>query len=352
MKKKLYLREWLESLPKLSSHYCRKDSQKLYLEQVFRTKIDLYRVYETYCKDNDKKTYIVSFPIFDDMLTQMNISLYKPKKDKCDVCCSFETNNINEMDYKNHLERKDRARKEKEDDKAKALRGETYTLVVDVQAVKICPVINASAIYYKMKLNCHNFTVYNLATHQSTCYWWNETEGDLSASTFASFLIHYLKEKCSDPKLPIVIYSDGCCYQNRNVVMANALFQYCLENNILIEQKFLERGHTQMECDAVHSMIERKLKNRFIHLPSDYVNITREARRNPCPIDTYYLTHGFFKDYSKPSSWSYNSIRPEKKKRMSPLLLISDICSTTQTKKKLCIKLILITVSSHCHVER
>lgn len=32
-----------------------------------------------------------------------------------------------------------------------------------------------------------------------------------------------------------------------------------------------------MECDSVHSSIERKLKNREIHLPSDYVTITKEA---------------------------------------------------------------------------
>lgn len=36
-----------------------------------------------------------------------------------------------------------------------------------------------------------------------------------------------------------------------------------------------------MECDSVHSSIERKLKNREIHLPSDYVTITKEARKEP-----------------------------------------------------------------------
>lgn len=313
IKKRRYLTEWFNSLPKLSSHYCRKDSQKLYLEQCFRSKVELYRTYQNYCKENDKNNCIVSFPIFDEIFTEMNLSLYSPKKDRCDVCCAFETNNISAADYKNHLDRKERARREKEDDKARALRGEIYTLTIDVQAVKICPVLNASAMYYKMKLNCHNFTIYNLATHQSTCYWWNETEADLSASTFVNFLLHYIRERCSSPKLPIVIYSDGCCYQNRNVVMGNALFQYCLKNDIIIEQKFLEKGHSQMECDSVHAMIEKKLKNRFIHLPSDYINVTREARRNPFPLDTYYATHDFFKDYSQVSTWSYNSIRPGKK---------------------------------------
>lgn len=313
IEKRNYLRQWFEILPKISSHYCRKDTNKLYLEQLFQSKVDLYRVYQDYCKSNGKSDYIVSNPIFDELFQEMNLSLYKPKKDRCDICCAFEMKNVTEADYANHTQRKERARQEKEEDKKKAIQGDNYTLTIDVQAVKICPVVNASAIYYKMKLNTHNFTVYNLATHESTNYWWNETEGDLSASTFATFLLHYIRERCSDPKLPIVIYSDGCCYQNRNVALANALFQYSLENSVIIEQKYLEKGHTQMECDSVHALIEKKLKNRFIHLPSDYMNVTREARKKPCPLDSYYVTHRFFKDYSQSKAWSYNSIRPGKK---------------------------------------
>ncbi|CAH1114230.1 unnamed protein product [Psylliodes chrysocephalus] len=95
--------------------------------------------------------------------------------------------------------------------------------------------------------------------------------------------------------------------------MSNALFQYSIRNNVIIEQKILEKGHTQMECDAMHSLIERKMKNRFIHMPSDYINITRKARCNPFPIDTYFVTHGFFQNFSLASTWSYNSIRPGRK---------------------------------------
>jgi len=66
--------------------------------------------------------------------------------------------------------------------------------------------------------------------------------------------------------LPIIIYSDGCGHQNRNCVMSNALPQYSIAKNVVIEQKCLIKGHTQMECDSAHSLIERKLKNKDIPL--------------------------------------------------------------------------------------
>lgn len=61
--------------------------------------------------------------------------------------------------------------------------------------------------------------------------------------------------------------------------MANALLNFSMKNDIPVYQKYLEVGHTQMECDSVHALIERKLRNRQIYLPSDYVRISREARK-------------------------------------------------------------------------
>lgn len=47
-KGRINLKEFVEELPKLESHYCRKSSTKLYVEQTFKTKSELYLLY----KDN------------------------------------------------------------------------------------------------------------------------------------------------------------------------------------------------------------------------------------------------------------------------------------------------------------
>lgn len=134
-----------------------------------------------------------------------------------------------------------------------------------MQVVKLCSSIQASALYYSMKLKVHNYTIYNFATGDCSNYWWRESEGDKEeASVFASILIKHFENKCVEP-LPIIIYSDGCGYQNRNSIMSNALLEFFKFKNIKIEQKFLIKGHTQMEFDGIHSLIEC-IKIFFFHL--------------------------------------------------------------------------------------
>lgn len=41
--------KFLNELLKLPSHYARKDTTKLFLEPVFRTLTDVYKLYKTHC---------------------------------------------------------------------------------------------------------------------------------------------------------------------------------------------------------------------------------------------------------------------------------------------------------------
>lgn len=45
--------------------------------------------------------------------------------------------------------------------------------------------------------------------------------------------------------------------------MGNALLNFAVIHGVTITQKYFTRGNSQMECDPVHSCIERKLKNKF-----------------------------------------------------------------------------------------
>ena len=104
----------------------------------------------------------------------------------------------------------------------------------------------------------HNFTLYNLKTADVNCFLWDETMADLSASVFASMLVSFINTNVIFQEGDeIIFYSDGCTYQNRNSVLSDALLDVAIMNKIYIIQKYLERGHTQMECDAAHSSIEQ-----------------------------------------------------------------------------------------------
>lgn len=66
-----------------------------------------------------------------------------------------------------------------------------------------------------------------------------------------------------------------------------------------------------MECDSMHSTIERKISGRVINVPADYVNLLKTARKNPRPYEVQYLNHAYFKDFSKINF--VISIRPGRK---------------------------------------
>lgn len=51
---------------------------------------------------------------------------------------------------------------------------------------------------------------------------------------------------------------------------------------VQITQRFLERGHTQMQVDSVHR-VERKIKHKSVYVPQNYVDVIREA----CSVHPY-----------------------------------------------------------------
>ncbi|CAH0719103.1 unnamed protein product, partial [Brenthis ino] len=108
-----HLREYLNMLPKLESHYCRKSTTKLYLERSWGSKQSLYREYLNYLREKGKDDCKVSNFIFWEEFEAMNLSLFSPKKDECDVCCARRVGNLSDADYNIHILRKDKARQEK-----------------------------------------------------------------------------------------------------------------------------------------------------------------------------------------------------------------------------------------------
>lgn len=197
---------------------------------------------------------------------------------------------MDEHEWRKHIDDKNRSREERSKDKKSVLKDGCILLCMDLQAVKVTPTLNATKIYFKTKLGCHNFTIYNTISHQATCYWFTEVDCGLTASTFVSCITDYLEKHCLEKKVPVIIYSGGCTFQSRNNCLANALLSFAILHNMEITQNYLTKGHTQMDCDSVHACIEKKLKNREIELPSDYVKSSRKARRKPQPYEVKQLS--------------------------------------------------------------
>lgn len=308
------LQEWLNSLAKVESHYCRSSTDKLYLEPVWDSVRDLYRKYSAQC-DSQGKTKVSRTTLLKEM-QKMNVSLYTPKKDQCNECTMHANGTLDNNSYEKHIKKKEEAVAEKEADKClgKENRDEIRSYTVDLQAVLLSPRLNAAANYYKTKLKVHNQVYYNLATKDVSCYVWHEGSGGLESDIFATiatkFVSNEINQSQTIPK-KIIIWSDGCGYQNRNAKISNALLDISMKYGVIIEQKYLEVGHTQMEVDSCHSAIETKLKRRKqVFLPADYIPIIQSAR-----IDNPYRTHYLsYSDFYKFNADYYISIRPGTKK--------------------------------------
>lgn len=246
---------------------------------------------------------VASRTLLNEICSQMNSLIYKPRKDKCDLCTGHELGTISDSVYNEHNEKKNEAGQEVEYDKEYG----KLVFTMDVEAVLICPRPRASSMYYKTKLAVHNFTIYNLKNNEVLCYLFDETEADLSSDVFASMLYDFVCNKISfEYGDEVIFYSDGCTYQNRNKTVANMSVHIAMRNGITITQKFLEKRHTQMECDSCHSASVTRVRSQEVYLPSDYVSSCLMTRREqPYEVKTIFFSK--FSDLQY-----YSSIRPGK----------------------------------------
>ncbi|XP_072393717.1 uncharacterized protein [Diabrotica undecimpunctata] len=238
-----------------------------------------------------------------------NLCLFRLNKDECETCVGYKEGQISKEIYDINLSKKEGARAKKENKTNKK-----YVFTMDLQSVLLCPKSNVSSLYYKTKLAVHNITFFNLHTKEIKYYVWHESEDRLTPNEFSSIICDFINCECllqSEDQL-VTLYSDGCGYQNRNTVLSNALLNVAKLKNIKIGQKYLTKGHTQMEADSVYSQIERQVRTRSFNVPADYCDALKKARTKPKPYDVKYLNHSFFFNIEGTRK-NIKSIRPGKR---------------------------------------
>ena len=159
------MREFLETLPTMPSHYCRSESNRIYLPPDFtiRKCFELYK--EKRLMNNEE---MGSYNTFYDVFKSLNLSIHNPKKDQCSTCTKFmnapnpKTEKMY-IEHEKHLRFKEEARMRKEE--AKAIAGidtKTLCIVFDFQGILMCPKGETSVFYYSRRLSCLNFTIFDV----------------------------------------------------------------------------------------------------------------------------------------------------------------------------------------------
>lgn len=243
---------------------------KLYVEEY--SAAELKPLTERMCRD-----------IFN---TEFKIGFFKSKKDQCTKCNVYESLTTEQksgeakQEYDNHIKRKEQARDHKMKDKIKAGNDKSFhTVSFELQQVLQSPVTNDSILYYKRKLAVYNFTIYDHSSKDGACYVWHEGEAKRGSAEMASCLFHYMEHLHESVK-HISLYSDTCGGQNRNKQIAAMCLLVVKTLPIdVIDHKFMESGHSEMECDSMHSTIEKAAKNVKIQVPRDWHNVILMARQ-------------------------------------------------------------------------
>jgi len=292
------IKEHIESFPTVESHYTRKDTKRLYLNQNLSIR-KMYRLYVEKCQTADPPIDPVKQNVYRKVFcNEYNLSFFKPRKDQCVTCVRYFKASPSEkekmkLEYEEHIRRKNESQAAKAADKERSMNVQEFVSAsFDLQSVLQLPASDVSLLYYCRKLCVYNLCIYEPASQKKgSCYCWSEVEGNRGSNEIGTCLYKWLEQLPVTAK-EVSLYSDTCGGQNRNQNVA-ALFLYAVQKLDIdvITHNFLESGHSMMECDSMHSAIEKEKRYRDVYTMTGWAEIFRRARRqNPYKVTT--LHHG------------------------------------------------------------
>ncbi|KAK3924206.1 Pituitary homeobox 3 [Frankliniella fusca] len=244
-------------------------------------------MYDEYCKKEDNP---VSRWTYSRELKKLGLKFKPLHVDTCQRCDALDAavkyskteqeKEENLLKQQLHHKKSQDAIEQKKADKAKAKTSETTeTIAFDLQQCLPTPHLSTSMVFYLRQLWVYNLTVHTMSTGKSVHYMWHEGEGGRGANQVGSALFHYISA-LPDQVERLILWSDTCAGQNKNGIINSALITALSQKKTLkfIDQKFLVSGHTHLECDSDHAIIENKKKHiSEIHLPRDWYNLVRNA---------------------------------------------------------------------------
>ncbi|CAH0399478.1 unnamed protein product [Chilo suppressalis] len=291
----------IKSLQPVESHYTRSRSNKLYLDGD----LNFSRLFDLYHEWFNTLTYTSkasSERQYRDIVNEhFKISFHVPKKDQCDKCHIYKNISIPTLSetqlYEQHLNNKKKGRKQKLLDKelAKNSNGRLTVATFDFQKVLTAPYGNISVLYYKRKLSVFNFTVFDSAAQEGTCFMWHEGQGRRGANEVASCLFKYIAKYKDQGTREFRFWSDNIVGQNRNRILYAMYMHAAITFEVTIHHCFLEVGHTQNEGDSVHALIEKTVKNKLIYTPFEWYCLVRWAKQTgkPYVVEELQFTNFF-----------------------------------------------------------
>ena len=304
----------IKKYPRVPSHYTRKRSSYMYLDPHLNMTV-MYRMYKT---ERGNSPHTATLRQYRDVFNTYKIKFLKPKKDQCGVCLAYkykrEKTPEDTQKYEEHYgkSKRNQAIRQAQCDAAvaKAAAGENSTECVatfDLQSVLSTPKSENGDFFYKSKLNCYNFTIFESGSQQAYNYVWDQTIANRGSNEIVSFLYDFITLRYEQGVRAFYFWSDNCYGQNKNRSLFSLYHLLCSRLHIKIVHRYLIKGHTYMTCDSVHATIERQARKAEIFTPSEwYALIKASKKQSPLYIVKQVKQDSIFdmKELAKHLNWA------------------------------------------------
>ncbi|XP_050504305.1 uncharacterized protein LOC126883102 [Diabrotica virgifera virgifera] len=248
-------------------------------------------MYELYLEENNPK---VSFQSYQNIFCMhFNLKRKPPIKDTCNSCDMYfakikntqdenEKKTLNEL-HDNHLKKAEDARNQMQIDFKEATTNHTLeTLSYDMEKVLGLPKLSTNIVYYKRQLGIYNEGIHSASTNTPYCFLWKEGVAGRGAQEVGSCLKKYIELYLKKGVEELILWSDSCGGQNRNIKIVLLLKTTLMEHPTLktIQLKYLESGHSFLQNDTDFGQIERGIKNQVrLYTMEDFVSVIKSCKK-------------------------------------------------------------------------
>lgn len=291
------VRQFIDSIPKYESHYGRSSSKKKYLHH----NLNMAKIYHEYKEKQEmtNQSHVSQYIFREIFNTEYNLSFKRRHTDTCKTCDEFETSLKSsivppqakgqfQLDKQCHLDlvSKTNASFKADVEAAAKSDGQTIVLTFDLEKALETPVIATSVAFYKRQLWTYNLCVFDEVSKTAFMYVWSENVASRGGQEIGSCLLKHFKDNVSSKVSKIILYSDSCGGQNRNIKLTMMLKKYLHDltpddSLTTIEQKYFVSGHSYNSCDRSFGIIENeRKKSSNIFTPNDWAELIRNAKKS------------------------------------------------------------------------
>lgn len=290
-----FIRNVINSLPKYESHYRRERNNGAQYLKLGMTIQKIYEIYLTEFKKvyGSEKKYLSFATLKRVFYTNFNLRCKSLKKDTCKKCdslaleiktyCVPEEKELLIQQRDIHQMRAEDLRNQMSCDLARAKTDPKFEcLTYDLEKTLPLPRIPTNIVFYKRQLWVYNAGIHVGSNDQGHCNIWVEGEAGRGAQEVGSCLIKFIKNHLRDGVEELVLWSDCCGGQNRNIKIILMLKTILNSHPNLktITFKYLESGHSFLPNDTDFSKIEYELKHHErVYTAEEYMNIMKICKK-------------------------------------------------------------------------